>query len=92
MARLPPFWAGRNSFPFWKQNELFWDDDATPAGVAASYEVPLRQARIQFNGGFFALPDGGVDFNGQMGAGQAVFSAGSDPLRITLAGGFFGLR
>ncbi|MEX2577830.1 MAG: putative porin [Verrucomicrobiales bacterium] len=23
------FWAGRNQYPFWKQNELFWDDDAT---------------------------------------------------------------
>ncbi len=85
-------WAGRNSFPFWKQNELFWDDDVTPAGVAASYEVPAGGGKLQFNGGFFALPDGGVDFNGRMGAGQAIFSGGSDPFRITLAGGFFGIR
>ncbi len=26
-------WLGKNSFPFWKQNELFWDDDVNPEGV-----------------------------------------------------------
>lgn len=29
-------WAGRNGAPLWKLNELFWDDDATPAGLAAA--------------------------------------------------------
>jgi hypothetical protein len=29
-------WAGRNGAPLWKLNELFWDDDATPARLAAA--------------------------------------------------------
>ncbi len=27
------WWVGKNSYPFWKQNELFWDDDVTPEGI-----------------------------------------------------------
>ena len=27
-------WVGRNSHPFWRQDDLLMDDDATPAGFA----------------------------------------------------------
>ncbi|NND94132.1 MAG: hypothetical protein HKN45_04655, partial [Flavobacteriales bacterium] len=29
------FWLGKNSFPFAKQNELFWSDNVYPEGIAA---------------------------------------------------------
>ena len=38
--------------------ELFWDDDVTLTGTV----------------GAFALPDGGYDMHGQMGAGQLKYS------------------
>jgi len=28
-------WAGKNSMPFWKQNELLWDSDVNPEGISA---------------------------------------------------------
>jgi len=41
-------WAGKNSFPFWKQNELFWDDDVNPEGVALGSYV-LSSGLFLFN-------------------------------------------
>ncbi len=50
------FWAGKNSYPFWKQNELLWDDDATPEGIAIKQTVKLnKQNKIDFIGGLFLL-------------------------------------
>ena len=82
-------WGGRNSFPFWKQNELFWDDDVTPAGVALGYRTSWKDGSFALNGGYFVLPDGAVDFNGQWGAGQAVLSAQAGSVTLTGAGGVF---
>ena len=31
-------WGGRNVTPFWQQNELFWDEDVTPTGLAGTYD------------------------------------------------------
>lgn len=39
-------WAGKNSFPLWKQNELFWDDDVTPEGIAAG--AKLKRGYLEF--------------------------------------------
>lgn len=82
-------WGGRNGFPFWKQNELFWDDDVTLAGVAARYGTAWKGLRLTLNAGGFALPDGGTGFNGSMGAGQLVVSAPAGPLALTGAAGVF---
>ena len=71
-------WGGRNSLPLWKQNELFWDDDVTIAGVGARYQVDVGNGSLTFNAGSAALPDGGVRFNGLLNTGQLVYSpAGS---------------
>lgn len=63
-------WVGRNSFPFWAQNELFWDDDVTPAGVAGGY----KHGYLALNAGYFSLPVGMRTFAGSMGAVQAVYA------------------
>jgi hypothetical protein len=65
-------WAGRNSFPFWKQDEIFWDDTVTVAGAAMSYAFKAPRASLAFNAGFFASPDGAVNWNGQFGGAQVV--------------------
>ena len=84
-------WGGRNSFPFWKQNELFWDDDVTPAGIAAGYNLSKEYGKFSFNGGVFKLPDGAVDFNGSLAAGQIVYSSAFKNVVLTLAGGVFAI-
>lgn len=61
--------AGRNSYPFWKQNELFWEDDVTPAGGAFSIGK-----RVQFTAGYFTLPAGMRNFFGDMYGAQLKYS------------------
>lgn len=82
-------WAGRNLFPFWQQNELFWDEDVTPTGVAGSYDYKLGQGLFTATAGGFLLPDGGYDLNGQMLAGQLKYALPIQRSQLTLAGGFY---
>lgn len=60
---LGDVWVGRNSSPFWQQNELFWDDDVTLAGIGGHIKI---NSETQINAGYFALPDGMTDFAGSM--------------------------
>ena len=79
--------VGRSSFPFWKQDELFWDDDVTPAGVAYRHE--FGGGKLAAHLGYFALPDGMSRFNGQLAGGQIVYTAKADRVTFTGAGGVF---
>ncbi|MGZ8940912.1 MAG: putative porin [Limisphaerales bacterium] len=82
-------WGGRNVTPFWQQNELFWDEDVTPTGVAVSYAEKVGPGTLTATAGGFFLPDGGYDLNGQMLAGQVRYSQPIKPGQLTLAGGLF---
>ena len=82
-------WVGRNGFPFWKQNEFFWDDDVTPAGLAGGYRLDIDWMQWTANGGVFALPDGERRFHGRLWAGQVVFSAKSNGAGFKAAVGAF---
>lgn len=82
-------WGGKNSYPFWKQDEFFWDDDVTLAGGAGSYKTPWKGWDFTLTVGYFALPDGGVGFNGRLGAGQLALSTTAGPVAFTAAGGVF---
>lgn len=83
-------WVGRNSLPIWKPNELFWDDDATPAGFATGYETAIGDdSDVAINAGYFSLPAGMQDFCGQMGHVQAVARTTVSSATLTAAGGVF---
>jgi hypothetical protein len=82
-------WAGRNVFPFWQQNELFWDEDVTPTGVAGSYERKLGEGLFTATAGAFYLPDGGYDLNGQMLAGQLRYALPVKQSQLSFAGSFY---
>lgn len=83
-AKDASFWVGRNSLQYWKQNELFWDDDVTPAGIGANYKMPISDGtKIEFNAGYFSLPVGMKAFSGQMGEAQVVLHGDN----FTIAGG-----
>lgn len=82
-------WVGRNSLPIWKQNELFWDDDVTPAGVAGGLNYDLGGGKFALNVGYFVLPVGMQEFSGNLGSGQIVFSTSFGSTGFTIAGGVF---
>jgi hypothetical protein len=74
-------WAGRNTFPFQQQSELFWSPDVTPTGLAGALETRIGAGLLRHAIGAFYLPDGGNRLNGQIVAGQIQYSlaaAGSD--------------
>jgi len=51
-------WLGKNSYPFEKNNELFWSDNVYPEGVAVSQSIKLDSkalSQININGGHFIL-------------------------------------
>ncbi len=81
-------WAGRDSPPLWKQNELLWSDDVTVAGLGGKYE----RGALALNLGYFSLPAGMQGFSGEMGLAQLVFNFKlGDSGSLTLAGGFMSL-
>jgi len=84
-------WAGRDTLPYWKQDELFWDDDATAAGLAGSYAGMLGRASVTLNGGVFSAPAGMQAFSGQLALAQAVWDRQFDRWGLTVAGGIFNI-
>ncbi len=80
-------WLGRNSSPFWQQNEMFWDEDVTPTGAATSFDRNYGAATLTTTLGAFALPDGVNHLHGQLFAGQVKYTAPVDTARLTVAAG-----
>jgi hypothetical protein len=79
-------WVGRNSLPFWKQNELYWDDDVTPAGLVGGYKTGIGDnGSIAINAGYVSLPAGMQDFLGNMTLGQVVYSTEIGDSSVTVA-------
>ncbi|MTI40426.1 putative porin, partial [Fulvivirga lutimaris] len=52
-------WVGKNTYPFEKQNELFWSDNVYPEGVFLS----ARLSSIKLNLGHFIVGSEGRGFN-----------------------------
>lgn len=90
-ARDGSVWVGRNSPSFWKQNELFWDDDVTTGGIGASYRFGKGTSSVTINAGTSALPDGGIEFNGALHSGQVVHTGTAGTVGYTAAFGVFRL-
>lgn len=80
-------WGGRNTTPFWQQNELFWDEDVTPTGLAGAYDMLLGAGNLTAIAGAFYLPDGGYDLNGQMLAAQLKYTLPVKSSQFTFAAG-----
>ena len=52
------FWVGKQTFPFEKQNELFWSDNVYPEGVFLNKDFQIHSDlvdRIALRGGHFIL-------------------------------------
>lgn len=53
-------WLGRNSFPFWTPNELFWDSDVTPTGAAIRFNHDFANSSLETSLAAMILPDGAL--------------------------------
>ena len=59
-------WIGKNTFPFEKQNELFWSDNVYPEGVfiSAKYNSDSKLFQsLKLSMGHFIIGTGGASFN-----------------------------
>ena len=59
-------WIGKNTFPFEKQNELFWSDNVFPEGVSLSGKFTFKNKylqSVQINTGHFILVTNGTSFD-----------------------------
>ncbi len=59
-------WIGKNTFPFYKQNELFWNDNVFPEGIALSYKILLNLKlvnSIEINSGHFIIGSNNKTFD-----------------------------
>src|SRR5690606_16603905 len=81
--------VGRNGLPFWKQNELLFDDDVTMAGAAATWEDEVGPGALTLTGGYFSPPVGMRQFAGNMLGGQVPYRPELGGLRWAFAlGGY----
>lgn len=89
------WWAGKNNFPFWKQNELFWDDDVNPDGIAFGSNIKLSErVNLKPTASYFIVYSNGQKFNtdASFSALQLAFDFGFDRAGITVASGYYGLN
>ena len=82
-------WAGRNSLPIWKQNEMLFDDDATMAGLGVGWKGDVGPGRLSLGGGHFSPPVGMRSFSGNLTAAQVAYAPELAGTRWTMALGLF---
>jgi hypothetical protein len=80
-------WVGRNSIPYWKQNQLYWDDEVIPVGFGATYDAQVGTGKLQINGGLFSLPAGMQAFSGRLLLGQVMYDLDIGSVGVTAAAG-----
>lgn len=57
-------WAGKNSMPFWEQNELLWDGDVNPEGLSFGGSFKLSEnAKLVPIAGYYVLDQNTVTHN-----------------------------
>ncbi len=83
--------VGRNSVPFWQQNEFVFDDDVTPTGVAFTHDVKTAGNTITIAAGAFLMPDGADELNGSLLGGQIKLTRAIEKAQLTLAAGLYRL-
>jgi Putative porin len=90
------FWFGKNSNPFWHQNELFWDDDVTLEGIAGTATIHRENGlSLEGRAGYFILdtPNSNTFADqSHISAGQIVLSGSSGDLAYTFATSFSAVR
>ena len=89
--RLMWWWLGKNSYPFWKQNELFWDDDVNPEGLSFGTILGWNSLTFKPVAGIYTTKSKGSLFSddGIFSAGQLAIVKAFKSSKLTLATGLF---
>ena len=88
-------WAGKNGFPFWTQNELFWDEDVTPEGLATGFSLPFGKSPFRLKPvlGYFVMEGSGssnrFSDKSYLAAVQLALEASLKSVDLTSAAGFY---
>lgn len=89
------WWLGKNSFPFWTQNELWWDDDVTPEGVAIGGKLKAGdKITLKPTAGYFVIysKGKGLEMDPSLKAGQLTVDVKTEKIEITAASGYFSFK
>lgn len=84
-------WAGKKNLPFWKQNELWWDDDVNPEGISLGMKLDGKNFRLRPTFGFFVAnhDHNGVLPDATIGAGQIMGEVRTGKAKIIAATGYY---
>jgi hypothetical protein len=82
-------WAGRNDLPFWKQDELLFDDDVTMPGVALRWDAKAGSGKLSLAGGYFSPPVGMTFTSGNLAAGQIAYLPEAGGVKLAFAAGAY---
>lgn len=90
-------WLGKNSFPFWTQNELFWDEDVNPEGFAAGASKDLSSGKkLKASFGYFVIDASANNSRfsdaSSLLAGQLVLDTKLKTADVTAATGFYAFK
>ncbi len=80
-------WIGRNVLPYWKADEIFFDDDITPTGVGFIYKA----GEWTINAGYFSNPAGMKHFTGNSGLVQVAWNPTWGGADMVFAGGLISI-
>lgn len=80
-------WVGKNTYPFEKQNELFWSDNVFPEGVSVASKFKFNNKTIQqleINSGYFIINTNGksLDKDSHYNALQLVSTMFNNKLKL----------
>jgi hypothetical protein len=82
--------AGRNNMPFWKQDDMLFDDDVTMIGITVRWrEESVGPGALSVVGGLFSPPVGMRATVGTAAAGQVAWHPELARVQWTFAAGLF---
>ena len=83
-------WAGKNSMPFWQQNEFLWDGDVNPEGLAVSRNFKLtKTTSLATLVGYFITNSSGKKFtnDGTLSIAQLKLKSNIERNILTISSG-----
>ncbi len=84
-------WGGKNSMPFWRQNEMLWDDDVTPEGISTGGKLHLSNEQfLSYVLGYYIANRSNKKFSddGNIIIAQLIFEPKIKDHKLTASSGF----
>ena len=84
-------WGGKNSMPFWRQNEMLWDDDVTPEGISTGGKFQLtNDQHLSYVLGYYIANRSEKKFkdDGNLIIAQLIFDANIKDSYLKASSGF----